>query len=310
MGQDKAIKASITDIVRESLDERIWDIKNGREVLKKEVKKEILRRLYEGLRMRNFQRYDLWIKNIYLVGSLATLQFNETSDIDITVETDEPLLVEHSGYGVDAFEKLKELSSVISGEYYDKTLHVINYYFVKDTIDRANFDGIYDVVSDEWVKRYPKLKEGLSLEEIAPEFREKAITVAEILEDKINEVRRNLIDIQIIQDALGGFSEEKQKEIVDFLRKRIIEVEEEIDLLCSFYDELEEMRDKAFEMDEFDETGFLALRFSRAWLPPNIVYKFLERYNLILVLKLLKDAKKKNLGLERFKEILLMKGSE
>jgi predicted nucleotidyltransferase len=294
-------KASILDVVRSRLDDRIWDLSFSPERLRKEVRKEILRRLFEGFRIFNFVRYDLWVQKVYMVGSLVTLQYNEASDIDITVVVDVETFRKIT---LKDFEALKEFVSHISGEYYDKTLHVINY-FVKDgDIDRGNFDAIYDVLADRWVKYYIRFDAGSTVEELVPDVYSKAVDIMEVLDDLIMDTRRKLVEVQSLQDALFDFDGEQLRKILDDVRQRLIEVEKNIEMLTTIYEDLREMRDKAYELEEFDDSGFLALYFSRAWLPPNLVYKFLERYNYMALLKTIKEVYNEK-KLEKLKDLFL-----
>jgi hypothetical protein len=202
------------------------------------------------------------------------------------------------------FEALKEFVSSISGDYYDKTMHVINYFAKVDDIDVRNFDAIYDVLTDKWVKYYVQLQAGSTVEQLVPDIHSRAVNIMEVIDDLIMDTRRKLVEVQNIQDALVDFDKEHLRKMLDDVRQRLIEVERNIEMLTTIYEDLREMRDKAYELEEFDDSGFLALYFSRAWLPPNLVYKFLERYNYMALLKTIKEVYNEK-NLEKLKDLFL-----
>ncbi len=297
------INGAILDRVHKSLDPEIWDLEQDPPVLKDEVKEEILGRLFEFLRKRGFYRFDLWIKNIFLIGSMVTLQYKENSDLDITVIVSRSELQKlHKEENI--FDLLKEALHDVSGEFYNKTLHVINYFLVEAPA-RIDADAIYDIVADRWIKFYPQLSEDFNPDEAFRDLKQKAEEIMQWIDVSFMNIRRELVDIQNLQDLLREFDREGQERILNEIRKKIIKIEEEIFALTSLHTELIEARDKAFRLDKFDDSGFFAYKFSRNWLPPNIIYKFLERYNYIDLLRKMQALIKEGfLDIEKAKDMV------
>jgi len=288
----KKIEGAILDRVRKSLDEKIWDLSHEPPILRNEFKDEILTVLFTVLRNYNLKHFEKWVDSVLLVGSLTTLQYTETSDIDITVIINLNLFKENNSHIEQPEEFLKKIMHEISGKLYDKTLHRINFYvrFGKMLLEQA--DGIYEIISDNWIKRYPFLDESFDPEEVFSEFKKQSEEIMRWIEMKMLDIRNTVTDIQLWQDILSEVEPSVQKDLINRIRNKIVFIENEIMELSEIYDELKEARDRAFILDKYDKTGFLAYKFSANWMPANIVYKFLERYNYINLLHAIKKLSK------------------
>ena len=76
--------ASILDEPRETLDPEIFDLESEEQApkIRSDVREEILSKLYElGVDPSDY-------KAVYFIGSSASFQYDKSSDIDITVITD------------------------------------------------------------------------------------------------------------------------------------------------------------------------------------------------------------------------------
>jgi len=78
-------QAGVLDYPRETLDEKIWDLSEERFTLREEVKEQILDSLYLTLSNNGLVYFEDWITNIFFIGSSATYQWEEESDIDMLV---------------------------------------------------------------------------------------------------------------------------------------------------------------------------------------------------------------------------------
>lgn len=110
--------------------------------MKSSVKKDILNRFNSWK-----EKYcpDLKVVDIFVLGSITTYQYNDSSDIDVNIITSE------------SKEKLSKLwRSMPSGNDYKG--HPVNFYLSADTHDIDISKTLYNLNSDSWV-REPKEKD-------------------------------------------------------------------------------------------------------------------------------------------------------
>jgi len=116
------------------------------EKMKPEVRLYIVQRLYNIFGVGN-------ISGIYLLGSMAGRQYNETSDIDINVIL-RP--------GLDR-EVIKEYVKTFNGAPLPGTKHPVNFHvqnYVEPNFEDAEY-AVYDIIANEWVvppKKYEEIR--------------------------------------------------------------------------------------------------------------------------------------------------------
>lgn len=247
------VTESVLDYQRKDLDPNVFDFpESGHPILKSGIKKQIVKNLEEIHSI-------VPVMDCYLVGSILTKKYNNYSDIDVTCETDsEPNPV--------AMENLSTLLSKINGELAVGTTHPINYYVLTGQSNHENFNAIYDILNDKWIKE----DEGETfnvkkyMNRLAEEFRGIDLTTAEL--------RRDLVDY----DTLKELSKEDVENLDFEIEKHLTEIEEDINKIVDMYDRAKIVRKRAFSKDmspkEIREFGH------KNNLPENILYKMLERY--------------------------------
>ncbi len=142
------VTASILSPLRETLDPAIWQGDRLREEIKEQI--------YAGI---NDALGDLiedpasYVPRVIVIGSITGLQYDEDADVDVNV------LVDVEGMAEDLQVDSEELRMTVrknfidlNGELVPGTLHPVNYFLsVDSTYPPA--DGIYDVMTDTWIKR-------------------------------------------------------------------------------------------------------------------------------------------------------------
>ena len=90
----------------------------------------------------DFNIYKIWAK-----GSLLTKRYNDTTDLDVGIYTD----MNDSQLNLVIPILPKGQNIIVNGE---ETSHPLDFYVQvkEDVIDLSNFDAVYDVANDEWVK--------------------------------------------------------------------------------------------------------------------------------------------------------------
>lgn len=262
---------SVLDKPRKTLDPVIWDLNQHTPKLYNHVRNIILESLFDWLKEQDYWEKP---KEIFFVGSSATLQYGPQSDIDITVVL--PSDIETS-------KELRKLANqTLSGKNLIES-HPINYFFRSDEIPLESADAIYDVMDDMWIKQ--SVSEGT----VDKGVLDKALEWAKHIDLEKGELLRDIVDYRELLDLLDEVHQEEREDLFEAVKKMAEEVEGDIASLTEDYENIKDDRLRAFEED-IKERGLEAGKeyLSRNWLPENIIYKFLEKYRY---LKLLRDLK-------------------
>ncbi len=176
-------------------------------------------------------------------------------------------------------EKLYGLLDKMNGQNAHNSKHPINYHFnfVDEGEDLSdNFDNIYDIDSGSWKKQTEDRY--IDPEEFMDEFDER------IQEIDLNamEIRRDIIDI----DMLKSMPKEEIEGLTEMVETKLEEIEGDIEAMLDLEDGIADERREAFKNvtpSELKELG------SKNALPINIIYKLMERYYYMDLIKTLGD---------------------
>jgi hypothetical protein len=205
------------------------------------------------------------------IGSSAGLQYNEKSDIDIQVMMKIPPGREGSNELLEYHKLVKFHNN--SMDYLTNTDHPINY-FVLPEFEMNYSDeawSIYLIVNfdtgeeDIWLRPYRKLEDIKDISAIAGNELQYASMYASMLRNRVNELSKDVKDLK----SLSG----------EDIKAKLREVDSDIEDLIYQYSRVDRGR---------------KLQYSSGWgipklSPANLLYKFLERENLLYFLEKLKD---------------------
>jgi hypothetical protein len=287
---------SVLDYPHGSLDPAIWEYEEGEELpkLQTEVKSVITKRFHDwASQMGIFESPEDWIKEMLFIGSEATTQWKETSDIDITVVVNGDIVA-----GMNIIPKDLPPGEVPSwlGTQASLSLngklvgtHPVNYWIVSDTkpIDLA--DAIYNLNKDTWIKPPPKVPEEFDPEEVFADVWSEARSRANSFDVALSEIRRD------IDDYVDLTTYRKQEEARDLGTERLFwidskmtmkrtEIENGLRDLLDNFKEVRELKEKAYTTQVYS-TPEGELYFSRNWLPAALVWKWLSKYKYLELLK-------------------------
>ena len=217
-----------------------------------------------------------------LIGSILTKRYRNDADLDINVLFDVP---EDKREEERLRLSKKYLASSnpdnIQGKLIPGTKHPINYYFITDeeTYDEQNLkaDAVFDIKGQRFIKRPEKFDFNPNL--YMKDFQKQV--------DKIDihkgELKRDIIDYDELMELKPGEIKDLEKRI----KNKLNEIEHHIEKLKDIGTEVDAERRAAFDRDMTpDEIKTFSIKNR---LPANVVYKMLEKYHY---LKLLKKCKK------------------
>lgn len=289
--------ASILDFRKENLDPAIWDISGEAPVMRPEAREEIINRLIQGLADNGFEKAHEWIDGLFVIGSSTTYQWEPTSDIDVSVKVDPDKFISlelQNAPDVDD-EMIRQMLGEIAWESLNEidlpgTKHPVNYFFMTSAYDLELTDASYNLLDNEWLKLPPDVPKDFDPEMSLDEAWNMARGWAARLDEEIGETRRDVRDYDLLVDYFKNLNDENRGWVSDRIQEKVDEIESDVAGLASEYEELHDARVSAFTTESRDFDRDKLLQYSRNWLPENIVYKYLERYNYLQLLKALKNV--------------------
>ena len=217
-----------------------------------------------------------------LIGSILTKRYRNDADLDINVLFDVP---EEKREEERLRLSKKYLSAKnpdnIQGKLIPGTKHPVNYYFITDkkTYDDQNekADAVYSIKGQKFIKRPEDFEFNPNL--YMRDF-QRQVDKIDILK---GELKRDIIDYDELSELKPGEIKDLEKRT----QNKLSEIEKSIQDLTDIGDKVDAERRAAFDRDMTpDEIKTYSIKNR---LPANVVYKMLEKYHY---LKLLKKCKK------------------
>lgn len=239
----------VIDRPRKELDPQIWRPDN---TMREPVKDHILDMV------DRVQPYGE-IQNITLIGSIATYNWDETSDIDVNV-----LLDPYSDEDLDSARKVAR--TIMATEMLPDTDHPMSLFVMTDPYDMENSEGVYDIDTDEWTKGPGTTS--LDIDKYLSQFESQVSS----LDLTFAELDRDIIDYDIILNLSKGEGDDMDLKLQDKVR----EIDKDIAMLAGEYSILASARrdifGKGLSPQQIAEYG------TKSALPENVIYKLLHRY--------------------------------
>ena len=210
------------------------------------------------------------VKKFFIKGSILTKQYNDSADIDIYIQGDVP-----DDESIKA--KIEELWEELDGQLAAGTKHPLQYYVTEKEYDFKNTEAAYDVAEDRWIKQTP------AKEIDHNKYIDALYNAYSNIDFLTGELRRDVIDYEIINqipaEQLGG--------IEQVASDKLKEIEYDIRILVDAYTEIKDARSHAFSDNLTPQE--LAEYGRQTHMPGNVIFKFLERYFYLQLLRELRN---------------------
>ena len=272
----KLFKESIIDIPRRTYAPSVFD---DEDTDNPKIKDSVLRLITE--QFKEFES-EYPILKYSLIGSILTKRYRNDADLDINVlfEVPEEKQEEERLRLSKKYLSAKNPDN-IQGKLIPGTKHPINYYFITDekTYNEQNkkADAVFDIKGQSFVKRPEDFEFNPSL--YMKDF-QRQVDKIDILK---GELKRDIIDYDELSELKPGEIKDLEKRTSN----KLGEIEKSIQDLTDIGDKVDAERRAAFDKDMTpDEIKTFSIKNR---LPANVVYKMLEKYHY---LKLLKKCKK------------------
>ena len=256
--ENETLNESIRDPVTQT---RCKDLFIGPDyqVLQTKVKNQILDPIYKWLEKMGYP-YEEHVRSIHIIGSSVGWQYTNTSDIDVSIETD-----------IDP-AKIKQIWKLLPNGQLLKE-HPVNYYLTSDLKDVSESENAYDVLKDVWVKKQNK-------EDI-----EKRVPFSYIMEitkfflsgvdDRIQEYEADKVELDYLNSVSkddGVDEQEKQK----LIAQKETELKADLDSIYIAHLRLKGFRNQAFR-DGHAADLIIDIKSKGNSSINNTIYKMVEK---------------------------------
>ena len=185
--------------VKETLNPKVWenpeDPKKATMIPK--VRKALMRIAEEFI---DDLGEDVFVEEIYLMGSLANFNWSEYSDFDLHV------IVDFERYGKQE-ELYKELFDLKKKLFNDKhNIKIFGYdveVYAQGASDEAHSDGVYSVMNNEWVHRPTKTHKNLDMSVLKTKIKSWTDKIDDVIEDAKSE--GNAESLKKLKDKLKDY---------------------------------------------------------------------------------------------------------
>ena len=306
------LKESSIDFSRPDLCSDIWDKEGDFYRIKPDIEKTI----YDALKL--YDKFSLTdtVKEVHLLGSLGTNQYSEDTDLDIHLIFDEEKLKEEikkfdsKGYYADEDWK-EQIQKDIKKFYEDKHPvnimgHPLEVFYQLTPSTEYMADAFYNLTTHQWIKG-PLLVD-LDFDPYS-QYKEIVNKLPEFLESTdllFAELRRDVIDYGVIKNSILNIPQESQDKLKDILKDKLVQIENDIVKLYSTKKEWVAMRRDSSKPTTLDQ-AVDDLELVKRWKDTNALFKFLQRYQYIVLIKDLEDSIEGGLtddGVDKVRNIL------
>ena len=272
---------SITDYAHKTLDPKVWDISQDPPMLLDDVKETIVSIL------KNYFGPDYkMVDAIHITGSLGTQQWHKNTDMDIHIL---PKNIEKNK------AKYQGIQRKIMNDFRDKDLrvsgHPFEVFLQLDPAQEMRGDASYDVLTDRWLKVPFSLSDNFDPDVEFAYLKKDLKQIFSGMDKALGELRRDLVDYDIIDEYLDNLKPEEKTFLSDKLKLKLIEIEKDIKILGGKKEKYHELRKNAYTPED-QENAWKQVLKSKSWAPNNVMWKILDRYKYIsLIVKLQKILK-------------------
>jgi len=247
--------------LQSTMNPEVW-IGDGKEAkLKRKIKNQIMDAIRKHLESNNIDRKET--KRIILTGSSAAYRWRKDGDIDVHLEGN---WKEKEYPNWSKLYKLKNSKLKIEVSITEKQ-------------DPEQAEGIYNIITNKWEKIPEKFRGEANWDIII----EEAISWARKIDLDLGELKRDILEYLMYQEK--GQSDVAREMI---LARKSDEIKADLDNLVITWNSLSELRQKSLSEDEPDYLFSRSESESRMLRSGNLVFKLLQKFDYLNMLKRIK----------------------
>lgn len=296
----KKVYSSILDYKQDKLCPAIWNTNN---ILRDNVRDFIYLQIIDFFERRDINKYQHFLESGYIGSSLATYYYTDESDLDIKFLVNISEFKKYNEsfaswttegilwYLIDTGRKSKELTSTIPN-----TGHVLDVYFY-DSFELPEehllrFDSLYSIGSNSWIKEPKPLPKELPPNYFLEKAKEYAEPYLAKISEDFNKTKIDSKDFMFLRNYLKSLHYEDMSEIQDYYYDLLYQIDKDLDNLIDDRKLLMRMRREGFSKEEL-KTEIEKLGGSLNYSQGNLIYKLLQRYGYLKILREISKIKEK-----------------
>lgn len=301
--RERDLLESVIDYPQEDLCSSVWKKDGDTYRVKPDVEKKIMNVLSE------YPEFDLTkIKPIHIIGSLGTNQYANGADLDVHLVVEDPSVLPDSRSAEDwrkdifkFYKDNREKLDAYVGE------HPIEVYLQMNPAQELLSDALYDLDTHKWLKGPKLVPEDYDPYEV---FSDVANEISDVVGDTdklFGELKRDVIDYDIINKAIQKLDGDARKKLLERLRGKVDEIEKDIDSMMKNMKGWLEMRKKA-SAPTTEEQAKSDIDLVKNWVSKGALFKFISRYQYMQIIsrleKMMKDHKISDEEIDRIQAML------
>ena len=222
-------------------------------------------------------------KEIHIIGSLCTNQYEDDSDLDVHVIP----YIEKLPKSKSAEEWQKDVKHFNRhSEPIKIGAHPIELFLQLDTNQDFLADSLYDFMKKTWVKPPYFVPLDFNPNEAYEEAFDELTDIAAETDVKLGELKRDVIDYFAIKDAIQGLPYELKGELKLKLEGKVKECERVVDELLKDKKAWVDMR-KAASAPISQKSALSDVNLVKNWKNKNALFKLLSRYHYMKIISAL-----------------------
>lgn len=285
---------STVDFPKETLCPEVWSRNDGlgEYVIREDVQRIILKYIesYPENAIAPITR------EIHIVGSITTNLYAPDSDIDVHIVAHEGKLPHAvKGGKIKSYDaKVAFQKAIVSWSRVNTKFiggHQVQLYLQLNIAQDYLSDGVYNLKTDEWLKGpllYPTKYNPYKI--YGHVFDEIAKFAAKYDLD-LGELKRDVIDYDVMSTAMEDIPPEARKDLAEYLRKKLSQIEADIRSLLADKKDTVEVRKRSSRPTSIKQ-ALQDVDLFKGWADQNAVFKFLDRYQYIKVVAALEKLTK------------------
>ena len=267
----KYIGESIIDYAHKSLDPKLWDLSKDPISLRPDVKDEIIKHLkdYFG------NKFSKYVDELHITGSIGTQQWKSDTDIDIHIV---PKNIKAN------MAEYEEARSKIKHDFDNKGItiagHPYEVYLQLDPEQEKRGDSSYSVLDDKWIKMPFSLSDDFDPDVEFAYLKKDLSGIFKSMDSALGELRRDLVDYDIIDDYVGHLEPAEKTFLKDKLKVKLQEIEDDMAKLIKYKTKYHGARKSGYGPED-QENAWKEVIKSKSWAPGNVMWKMLDRYKYV-----------------------------
>jgi len=274
------VSESSIDFPREGLDLAVWNKEDDSYTLREDVKKKILAILeeYPDIVLKDI------VDTIHIVGSIGTNLYEDDCDIDVHV-----IPKDFTGWNEkkvrEVWNWFNDHRDEING-YVEK--HPIEIWIQTDVNQDLLSDGCYDLLVNKWKKGPMVVPMDYDPYEDFSHIADDIRAVSRDADILFGELKRDVIDYDVINRAMERMSGEDKKRLLQKLQAKLEEIENDITVLYTKKKSWVDIR-TSVSKPATPEQALKDVELAKKWRDTNATFKFVNRYHYLRTINLLKE---------------------